>query len=116
MWNKLVRPENTANGISSEALLVELTNINSVTHIKTQAVLANQQEYASVFSTGASGSKPNTFKIPFVDKNKSFSKCGCNLPYFDLNTNRGLSTVINWEDVLYKAFAEQGTLEICNSC
>jgi hypothetical protein len=99
-----------------EALQVELTNIDSVTHIKKKAVLANQQEYASIFSTGANGSKQNAFKILFVDKNKSFSKCGCNLHYFDLNTNRGLSTVINWEDVLLKSFAEQGTLKICNRC
>jgi hypothetical protein len=64
-----------------------------------------------MFSTGASGSKPNTFKIPFVSKNKSFSKCGCNLHYFYLNTNKGLSTVINWKDVLHKALLNRAHLK-----
>jgi hypothetical protein len=75
MQKRFVRPENTSNGLSCEALQDELSKL-------THAAL--QLEYASLFSNGATKRTIKFFKMPFLVTDKSLFTSGSHLQYFDL--------------------------------
>ena len=56
------------------------------------------------------------FKMPFLVTNKSLFTSGSHLRYFDLNRTTTLLSMANWDEVLYKAYAKEGTLELCDNC
>jgi hypothetical protein len=54
--------------------------------------------------------------MPFQISDKALFMSGSQLSYFDLNKNtRSLLKSENWDDVLHKAYAEEGTLEFCKT-
>ncbi len=54
--------------------------------------------------------------MPFLVTNKSLFTSGSQLCYFDLNRATTLLSMANWVEVLYKAYAKEGTLELCDNC
>jgi hypothetical protein len=54
--------------------------------------------------------------MPFLVTDKSVFTSGSYLRYFDLNRTTSLLSMANWDEVLYKAYAKEGTLELCDNC
>jgi hypothetical protein len=50
---RFVRPENTSNGLSCQALQDELSKLAHKARVQKQHVVSDQVEYASLFSNGA---------------------------------------------------------------
>ncbi len=50
---RFVRPENTSNGLSCQALQDELSKLSHKARVRKQHVVSDQVEYASLFSNGA---------------------------------------------------------------
>ncbi len=48
--------------------------------------------------------------------NKSLFTSGRHLHCFDLNRITTFMSMANWDEVLYKAYAKEGTLELCDNC
>ncbi len=54
--------------------------------------------------------------MPFQISDKSLFMSGSQLSYFDLNKNTTrMLTRENWDDVLHKVYAEEGTIELCKT-
>jgi hypothetical protein len=54
--------------------------------------------------------------MQFQISDKSLFMSGGQISYFDLNkNNRSSLKSENWDDVLHKAYAKEGTLELCKT-
>ncbi len=116
MRKRFVRPENTSNGLSCEARQDESSKLTHEALLLKQQTVSDQLEYASLFSNGATKCTIKFFKMPCLITDKSSFTSGSHLHYFDLNRNTGLLSMGNWDEVLYKAYAKEGTLEFCDTC
>ncbi len=116
MRRRFVRPENTSNGLSCEALKDELSKLAHKARVQKQHVVSDQVEYSSLFSNGSKKQTIKFFKMPFLVTNKSLFTSGSHLRYFDLNMTTTLLSMANWDEVLYKAYAKEGALELCDNC
>ncbi len=84
--------------------------------MKNQQVIDDKLKYTALYSNVESECTYNSFKMPFQISDKSLFIAGGQLSYFDLNKNRrSLLTSKNWVDVLHKAYAEEGTFELCKT-
>ena len=113
MMKKIVRPDNTSNGVSGNALQEELTKIvNELQNEKKQSQVV-QSEFDTVYNklmlTLPSGSFQQLFKIPFSVTDKSLHTAGNDLRGFDLLEDSEV-TCIDVDDLLYKAFSVEGHL------
>jgi hypothetical protein len=104
------------NGLSCEALKDELSKLVHKACVQKQHVVFDQVEYSFLFSNDAKELTIKYFKMPFFVTNKSLFPSGRHLRYFDLNRTTTLMSMANWDEVLYKAYAKEGTLELCDNC
>jgi hypothetical protein len=116
MRRSFVRPENTSNGLSDEGLQDELSKLTHKACVQKQHVVSDQVKYSSLFSNGSTEQTIKFFKMPFLVTDKSLFTSGSQLHYFDLNRTTTLLSMANWDEVLYKAYAKEGTLELCDNC
>ncbi len=116
MRRRFVRPENTSNGLSCEALQDELSKLAHEALVQKQQTVSDQLKYESLFLNGARKHTIRAFKMPFLVTDKSLFTSGSHLHYFDLNRNTSLLSMVNWDEVLYKAYAKEGTLKFCDTC
>jgi hypothetical protein len=116
MRRRFVRPENTSNGLSCEALKDELSKLTHKVCVQKRHVVSDQVEYSSLFSNGSTERTIKVFNMPFLVTDKSVFTSGSHLCYFDLNRTSTLLSMANWDEVLYKAYAKEGTLELCDNC
>jgi hypothetical protein len=65
MRRRFVRPENTSNGLSCEALQDELSKLAGEALVQKQQTVSDQLEYASLFSNGARKRTIKFFKMHF---------------------------------------------------
>ncbi len=113
---RFVWPENTSNGLSCQAFQDELFKLAHEACVRKQHVVSDQVEYASLFSNGARERTIKFFKMPFLVTDKSLFTSGSHSRYFDLNRTTTLLSIANWDKVLYKTYAKEGTLEFCDNC
>jgi hypothetical protein len=78
MRRSFVRPENTSNGLSYEALQDELSKLTHEAHVQKQHVVSDQVKYSSLFSNGSTKRTIKFFKMPFLVTDKSFSLLAVN--------------------------------------
>ncbi len=116
MRRRFVRQENTSYGLSCEALKYELSKLAHEACVQKQHVVSDQVEYSSLFSNWSTERTIKFFKMPFLVTNKSLFTSGSHLRYFDLNRTTTLLSMANWDEVLYKAYAKEETLELCDNC
>jgi hypothetical protein len=116
MRRRFVRLENTSNGLSFEALKDELSNLEHEAHVGKQHVVSDQVKYSSLFSNRSTEQTIKFFKMPFLVTDKSLFTSGSHLRYFDPNRTNTLLSMANWDEVLHKANAKEGTLELCDNC
>jgi hypothetical protein len=116
MRKRFISPDTTSNDLSSDALRVEFSKIDDQALVKKQRDATDELEYAGLYSNIRRQCKYKFFKMPFQISDKSLFMSGSQLSYFDLNRNTTSSlTRENWDDVLHKAYAEEGTLELCKT-
>ena len=116
MRNRFIRPEMTSNNVSSNALHVELASVDYQALAKNQQDIVDKLEYTAQYSNVHYWCNYKSFKIPFQVSAKSSFMSGGNSSYFELNKNtRTLLTSNNWDDVLHKAYAKEGTFELCKT-
>ncbi len=113
MRKSFIRPEMTLNDVSSNALYVELARIDKKVLAKNQRDIVDKLEYTAKYSNLHYWCNCKSFKKPFEVSDKSLFMAGGNSSYFELNKNmRTTQTSNNWDDILHKAYAEEGTFEL----
>jgi hypothetical protein len=113
---RILRPELTSNNLSSNTLHVELSSIDEKSLVKNQRDTGDELDYTALYSKVHKKFNYNCFKMPFQVSDKSLFMSDGNSSYFDLNMNmRTLLRSKNWDDVLHKAYAEEGTFELCKT-
>jgi hypothetical protein len=116
MRKRFIRPEMTSNNVSSNALHGESASVDNQALAKNQQDIVDKLEYTAQYSNAHYQCNYNSFKMPFQVSDESLFMSGGNSSYFELNKNtRTLFTSNNWDDVLHKAYAEEGTLELCKT-
>jgi hypothetical protein len=112
MMKKIVRPDNTSNGVSGNALQEELTKIDKELQNEKKQSQAVRSEFDTVYNklmlTLPSGSFQQ-LKIPLSVTDKSLHTAGNHLRGFDLLEDSEV-TCIDMDDLLYKAYSVEGHL------
>ncbi len=103
----------TSNDVSSKALLVKLARFDKQVLADNQQVIVDKLEFTAQYPNVHNQCNFNFFKMPFEVSEKSLFMSGGNSYYFELNKNiRTIGTTDNWDDVLHKAYAKEGTIEL----
>jgi hypothetical protein len=111
MRKRFIRPEKTPNGSSFKALQEELYKFTCDTLVQQQHADSGEIEYITQFSNAEAQLTTKYFKMPFSVTDNSLFTSGSGLSFFDLNKNTTLLPTVNWDEVLYKAYAKGETLE-----